>query len=516
MNVNEFTTTLMSNFELLRNVVRPVSSMQTKVDLSKINDIINNRLIDIVKDIAPPDFHMLYADFKAEFDKFKDFTLYERLIGKNIVALGGGFSSGKSSFLNAIMGKPILPSDIDPSTSVPTFIVKGDKHYLSGINVFDATFEISDVLMIRKIGHGFGKVEGDNLESLSDVVTLGHIIESLFFSTHLHKYENLAFLDTPGYSKPDTASYSAKTDEQISRRQLNTANCILWFVQADAGTITEDDIKFIKTLNETTPKLIIVNKADKKADEDIAEIIAKIKSTLALKGVKYIDVLAFSTKAADGYDSDEIKNWLAKWNVPNSKNNFAVNFKKLFVQCFDYYDEEIEIEAKQLKGLNKANTLSDDRDVSNSLSYIIRSAKATLTGLEDVKQRLKELQTEFFAEIKIIGDIVGINMPEPSELELISDKISNPLDILTAYAKKKGIKLSGEYKDLLAEAFDGVKPVINSMPGGSEYKDSIVEALDMLNDFSKPFNFGKEMGGKAFQGELAKMIKILDNVGGKN
>lgn len=513
MSANEIMDKLSGNFELLRNIIRTASSIKIKADLTKVDELINKKIEATVKDNAPPDFHVLYADFKSEYEKFKDFILYDQLIGKNIVALGGGFSSGKSSFLNAIMGKPVLPSDIDPSTSVPTYIVQGKKHYLSGINVFDAKFEIADVLMIRKIGHGFGKIENDDLESVSDVVTLGHIVESLFFSTPLHKYENLAFLDTPGYSKPDTTSYSAKTDEQIARRQLNTANCILWFVQADAGTITEDDIKFIKTLNETTPKLIILNKADKKTDDDIKDIIAKIKSTLEIKGVKYVDVLGYSTKSPEAYDAERILKWFTKWNVLTDKNNFAVNFKKLFIKCLEYYEQEIEIETKRLKSLNKALTLSDDSEISDSLNFVIKSGKSYLSQLEAIKGKLKDLQTEFFAEIKIVGDIVGIDMPEPTELSLVVDKAKDPLDVITEYMKKKGIKANNDYQSMMEDAFDNVTCVINQKAGGSDYKDSLLGVLEALDTVKKPFMLAKESGGSEYQNELLSIIKTLDSTG---
>lgn len=507
MSVNE----VINHFELLRNIIRPVSSIKMKSDLKKVDELINKKIEIAVKDNAPPDFHVLYADFKAEYEKFKDFILYDQLISKNIIALGGGFSSGKSSFLNAIMGKPVLPSDIDPSTSIPTYIVTGQKHHLSGINVFDAKFEISDVLMVQKMAHGFGKIKNGDLDSTTDVVTLGHIVESLFFSTPLHKYENLAFLDTPGYSKPDTSTYSAKTDEQIARRQLNTANCILWFIQADAGTITEDDIKFIKTLNETIPKLIVLNKADKKPNEDIREIINKIKSTLEIKGIKYVDVLAYSTQRPNDYDSISIKEWLIKWNIPNEKNNFAVNFKKLFIKCLEYYEEEIEFEAKRLKSLNKALTLSNDSEISDSLTFVIKSGKSYLSQIETIKEKLKELQTEFFAEIKIVGDIVGIDMPEPTELSLVADKAKDPLDVLIAYMKKKGIKAKHDYQSIMADAFDNVDSVMNQKAGGSDYRDSLLEVLSTLDSVKPRFLLGKEAGGKEYQKELLSIIKILDS-----
>ena len=294
---------ILSNYELLCNIIRQsASGPQLKVDLSKIGEIINKKIPDTLKKNAPEDFYELYTDFKSEYEKFRDFILYDKLIGKNIIALGGGFSSGKSSFLNALMGKMVLPADIDPSTSVPTYIVSGEKHNVMGINVFDNKVQMQP-RDIKKIAHGFGEVEDDDDEKVADAVTLGHVLENIFFSTPLHKYDNIAFLDTPGYSKPDSEKYSAKTDEQIARGQLNSSNYILWFVQADAGTITEEDIKFIKTLREDIPKLIIVNKADKKNLSDLKDIIAKIKSTLDIKGIRYVDVFPFTSRL-DQVDDD--------------------------------------------------------------------------------------------------------------------------------------------------------------------------------------------------------------------
>ena len=287
---------LLYNFVLLCGIVgQNPTAAQLRVDLSRIESIIHKKIPDTLKKNAPEDFYELYTDFKSEYEKFRDFILYDKLIGKNIVALGGGFSCGKSSFLNAFMGKSVLPADIDPSTSVPTYIVKGDRHEVLGINVFDTRIQMLPK-DIKKIAHGFGGLEDEDCERVTDAVTLGHILESIFFSTPLHRYDSIAFLDTPGYSKPDSEKYSAKTDEQIARGQLNASNYILWFVQADAGTITEEDIKFIKTLRADIPKLIIVNKADKKNLSDLSAIIDKIKTTLDLKGVSCIDVLAFTSR----------------------------------------------------------------------------------------------------------------------------------------------------------------------------------------------------------------------------
>lgn len=433
---------LLANYYLLCGIMRQAGrTPELKVDLSKIEGIINKKIPETLGKNAPEDFYTLYIDFKSEYEKFRDFILYDRLIGKNIIALGGGFSSGKSSFLNAIMGRNVLPSDIDPSTSVPTYIVRGDKHEVVGINVFDAIVQMQP-RDIKKIAHGFGEVTDEDDEKVTDSVTLGHILESIFFSTPLHKYENVVFLDTPGYSKPDSEKYSAKTDEQIARGQLNSSNYILWFVQADAGTITEEDIKFIRTLREDIPKLIVVNKADKKNLTDLKEIISKIRTSLDLKGIRYTDICAFTSKEEQICDSelsqflkeesDRLRGQIEAWNSRSYESNFARNFKIIFVRCKDYLDDKIEEESFLLSKLNQIDTNPvDEIDTSliESIRIIVEKTKRTLKELKEVKEQLTIVQNNFFTEIKRVADVVEIDMPEPTEIELVERKGYSFLDV---------------------------------------------------------------------------------------
>lgn len=482
---------LLSNYELLCNIIRQAASgPQLKVDLSKIEGIIQKKIPDTLKKYAPEDFYELYTDFKSEYEKFRDFILYDKLIGKNIIALGGGFSSGKSSFLNALMGKRVLPADIDPSTSVPTYIVRGEKHHVMGINVFDSKvfMEPKD---IKKIAHGFGEVEDEDDEKITDAVTLGHVLENIFFSTPLHQYENIAFLDTPGYSKPDSEKYSAKTDEQIARGQLNSSNYILWFVQADAGTITEEDIKFIRTLREDIPKLIIVNKADKKNRGDLEEIIAKIKTNLDIKGIRYLDVLAFTSRAEQvedealgafiQADTEKIKRQIKDWNSQIYESNFARNFKILFVRCKEFYEDEIDEESRKLTRLNTSITrlMAEDIDseILEPLQLMVQEAQKNVNELKNISRRLKELQNEFFTEIKFISDIVGIAMPEPSEIDLLQDKVKNPFQLIEEYKRENGIQTDPSLADMLKEIFEKIDPVINRLAGGVEYQEELVEVI---------------------------------------
>ena len=69
---------LVGNFELLSNIIRQnTGASQLKVDLSKIEEIINKKIPDALGKNAPEDFYELYTDFKSEYEKFKDFILYD-------------------------------------------------------------------------------------------------------------------------------------------------------------------------------------------------------------------------------------------------------------------------------------------------------------------------------------------------------------------------------------------------------------------------------------------------------
>ena len=77
---------LLANFELLCSIMRqPGKNQELVVDLTKIEEIIRKKIPDTLGKHAPEDFYTLYTDFKSEYEKFRDFILYDKLIGKNII-----------------------------------------------------------------------------------------------------------------------------------------------------------------------------------------------------------------------------------------------------------------------------------------------------------------------------------------------------------------------------------------------------------------------------------------------
>lgn len=433
-----------THFSLCRNLLQSNDCSQLVANARRLEKMIRIELPLTLKKNAPPNFPELYFDFIYEYEKFRQFILYEHLIGKNVVALGGGFSSGKSSFLNSLLGKPLLPAEIDPSTSVPTYIVNEQDEFVYAVNLFDAKV-VLQTPEIKTIAHGFGEVTDEEGAVVSEEITLGHILKSMFLATPLQTLEHIAFLDTPGYSKSDTASYSAKTDEKIARAQLNSSNFILWFIQADAGTITEEDVQFIQTLRKETPKLFIVNKADKCTPENLEKIKEKIKEVLAIKGISFVDVLSYSRRKPQEFDSAQIRDYLERWNQVVYESTFAYNFKVLFVKCKEYYEGIVGEESHRLNRLKTALTLSNEENIMECLHPLLFDINRNLNDVKEAVDKLKVLQEEFFTEIKHIANLVGIDMPEPSEVDLIKCKHQNVLSVMKCVMKDKKLNQSRMY-----------------------------------------------------------------------
>lgn len=497
------------NYEQLRTIVRSNSTVgvDLKQKLGYVEKIIKRDLPELLKEVAPPNIYELTEDFQAEYEKFKDFIIYESLIGKNVVGLGGGFSSGKSSFLNTIMGAgEILPENINPSTSVPAYLVHGTENKVKAINIFDACIEL-ELESINEISHGFGAV-GEEKNRATDSVQLGHVLKNLFLETPLQKYKNLVFLDTPGYSKPDSEDYSVKTDENIARQQLNTADFILWFLPVnEAGSFTESDIHFIQSLNQEIPITVICSKAKRRTENQRKDVEAKIREQILMENMNIKEVFFFDREAPNGLDSQSIYLMFDRWNrKAYEKEVFARHFKRLFWVCREYYKKKKEEAGTEIRNLKNALLLlEDNEEVGIYIERVKENCEKEREVMIKAEKEMVRLQTEFFKEIKVAADEVGIYMPEPKDIDVLSDKITNPLTVLQAYNQAHKRTVSMEMKESIRDAFRGINPVFECEPGGGRYKGVIEDILGEI-PFPTPEEilFGNDVNYQELIGGLLK------------
>ncbi len=176
---------------------------------------------------------------------------YPSLFQKNMVAVGGGFSAGKSSFLNHLLGLNLkLSANSTPTTAIPTYCLKGEREVLMGHSQNGGVVELPYLTFDHKF-----------LDSLG--FNLKEIMPSMLLSAPSVLFEFLCFIDTPDYN-PSNQGYTGG-DRQASKEYLNHAKHILWFISCERGGIEKSDLDYLQELYEEGKQVFIVlNKADLK------------------------------------------------------------------------------------------------------------------------------------------------------------------------------------------------------------------------------------------------------------
>lgn len=473
---------LEKQFTLVKKLIAVKTEKNELLDEAhKIEEIIKTDLPKELEMEAPPDLPARCFDLQEVYEQFEDFLVFQDMIGKKIVALGGGFSTGKSSFLNNLMGKTAedqvrLPTDTAASTSVPTYLMHADgEESIRAINLFDSRITDLTTDDVGILAHGFE--EKSNLG-----VSLGQLIQRMFISTPRQPYAHIAFLDTPGYSKPDNKDYSARTDEQIAKEQLNHSDFIFGFV--NGSVLPQTDIDFLKQLDTHIPKAIILNKADKVLSHGIEEYhktIESIKKNTDRNGIAIRGVWGFTRaprwQKAIASDIQAIHDLLKTLDVPQEQSRFGHDFMKLFVECEKYYRKEMKEETARLDRVNKVMFISDNEQIRSSLD----DSKIILTNrIQKLKQAQANLETQrniFFDTVRKVAQKVQINIPTPSELELAEENAGDPSLLLAHMLQKSGKKEDLVMVLKLRDAMNGMKGQRKSLPGSSDYKDQLLQVL---------------------------------------
>lgn len=163
------------------------------------------------------------------------------------------------------------------------------------------------------------------------------------------------------------------------------------------------------------------SKADKPPVDTLDSIYEEIRSKLQQKGIHVLDVLLDSVEEPEEYDREKILKYLKKWDKAVSQSRFAYNFKVLFTKCKDYYEQLILERRKYLSRIRKSVVYSDHEFVNTFLDELNQTTVAEINALKQMEEAVSELSAAFFEEIRKVSSIVGIDMPEPTEIDLIDD-----------------------------------------------------------------------------------------------
>lgn len=219
------------------------------------------------------------------------------LYKKTIIAVGGGFSVGKSEFISSFFqeGEAKLAIGIEPMTAIPTYVIEGDEKGLIGCTINGASVDLAkiDPKIQSKMSHDFIKSFDFNLRNIMPFAVL---------QTKLNHLKNICFIDTPGYNPSKTNDSYTGEDIKTAKDFIKNAEILLWLIASENGTIPRSDLDFLKKLNLENKKLyFVINKSDKRKPSEINAIMEEVASALASEDINYEGISAYSSSKKKEY-----------------------------------------------------------------------------------------------------------------------------------------------------------------------------------------------------------------------
>jgi len=387
----------------LISTVFAAKSIQNK-GLQKFKDVLNNDFMNFANEESSlaeeAKAVLLLQCIEKELEMIVSFS---NIYSKNIIAVAGGFSSGKSEFINSFFKENVvaLPVGVNPVTAIPTYITNGQKNLIKGYSQKGGVFEISPCLH-KKFDHNFIKSFNFKLKDILPVMAV---------ETPLKSYEHICFIDTPGYNPAET-EYTDE-DKKTASDYVEQAFSVIWMIGLDSnGTIPLSDIQFLDRLNLQNKKLFVVaNKADLRPKESVSCVMDEIQQTLENYSFNYEGISAYSSvnKKEHDYRKKSLIEFL-------DDSNFSTKIRDNLIHKIDsvmyMYKSAIDNDLLKTKKIQKnlkeieldlvqMSVDSDDNEINNRIYEMQQlfkrsDLKKQLTKLEQIRQDLNNSIVEIF------------------------------------------------------------------------------------------------------------------------
>lgn len=326
----------------------------------------------------------------------------EILQEKKVVGLGGLFSAGKSSFINALINggsKLMLPENQSPTTSILTYVMAGAKNR-QNVVVSNQKLEI-DADALQALSHEFEEQYHLSLSRFIDCIT----IETTDFPTEIS--DEIVLLDTPGFNKSTNKHDKEEiSDKEIAFKQLVKADYLIWLVNAEAGAIKNEEVEFLAELDTVKQLLVVFTRADRRDKENIQVIIKTAEQTLADHDINFFAVTAYNSREGKEFGdkhhiNDFFKSIASEPNVQQEQDSEALNTALLQLQA--EFTNEVKRLRANLKELTKQiktekNILATKSLASLSLDLTLQidrlgRDKAQFINIQKkIKRRVKKIE----------------------------------------------------------------------------------------------------------------------------
>ena len=329
------------------------------------------------------------------------------------VAIVGQFSSGKSTFLNALLSKDVLPTGITPVTSKVNFLNYADEYKVE-VTYSSGAKEFQPIEFLAKFT--------DQRETLADIKYL-----SLFAPVELLK--EISFVDTPGFNS------QSKFDTGTTTKVLRDVDGIIWLGLIDAvAKKSELDILEEYLPNYANKSICLLNQKDRLRSDEV-----EIALEYAKQNYKdyFSEIIAISAKEALDSRIHQKENLLF-----DEKNRFAKDIRDCILHASpelsnEFFNKKLELHNKNIETIRAADysKYTDGLKTSN-ITKVLEFIDNTL--------RAKAKESKMFAIKKDLSSVIEILQNEYTRITTIYAELAEIIEELNYNVESKIIAIQEE------------------------------------------------------------------------
>lgn len=267
----------------------------------------------------------------------------------------GRFKAGKSSFLNGLIGREVLPIGVIPVTAVVTDLCGGETE-AAAVRFRDGN---SVPVPLGEIKKYVSEIE--NPDNTKGVVSVSVRVPEL------SRFNGIRLFDTPGLE----SAFAHNTEASLG--WAPNVDIALVAIAVDPP-LSQQDLSLIRTLLDYTPRVaILLTKFDILSEPEQNQVLEFVKTQLARNIGEAIDVYPYSTR--DGYEhlrTAFVNEFIDRFRLQIVEERGAIAKRKIATlvrECSDYMrltlksTEMIESEKSQLhdRAIHERRSLADTK-----------------------------------------------------------------------------------------------------------------------------------------------------------
>ncbi len=414
----------------------------------------------------------------------------ERELGKlregvvNVVVVGQ-FKRGKSTLLNAVLGEPVLPMGVTPVTAIVTVVRPGPARravvrFLDGRSETIPVEELAGYVSERRNPENRLGVERVEVElTLRD----GRVLPVL--------------ADTPG------SGSVFRHNTEVLRRWLGRIDAGLFVVSADPP-VGEEDLALLGEVQEMAGEvLVVLNKVDRLAPEELQESIAYTRMAVDPVTGRRSEVIPCSARRAlegglEGTGVDRVAAWLEELAQERGGRVLEMAVARRAGRALARELAVVEVEANAARrsaeelerALGAVGELKEEleRRLADTEAAFDAGCRRLLAAYDDmVRERHGELADSLAEEVRrAASELEAAGRSGWSfqrRLEAARDRAA--LQILEPVQAEQEQRLVEGFESLTSRALDQVNALVDeAFERAAELLGVTVERFDVREDFS--------------------------------